>query len=1277
MTKFLICFWVIFSFLSTSILPPSVFAQTPSIDPTGLPFYLPKPGSRVNLSPAFQPALIKGLKVHPENPFLFDFIVDPGDEKLSADDFKKISQRMVNYFLASLATPEQDLWVNLSPVEKNHIIPDTLVKTELGRDLLAEDYMLKQVGASLIYPDSSFGKAFWDKVYSETRQKFAAAQIPMDVFNKIWILPEKASVFEKGSAVFIVNAHLKVMLEEDYLASKLLGKKSGRQTSSIPVKNISKQVLREIVVPLIEKEVNEGKNFAKLRQVFYALILAQWYEEVFKESILNKDYSGQKKMAGIDVSDPRNKDRIYRQYLSAYKKGVFNYIREETDHFSHQPVPRKYFSGGFVGRHVNLAMASASDVNLAMMSDQGARDVRVDLALTSEIEPREQWNDLNKPLVILKELEGLYRDGSFDRKGLYAFIDKYKAQVEAPEQILYPVQRAWPVLKAVALLEKAQEQDLVAALREKYAKGDRPDMVDKILLMNNIFDKNKWVKESTPALVDRTIYLVAAEAHHWAGGLGPVMKFHGKGMKDLGADVAYIEPWYEYQLKREQGQVRLEELNYESQDIGLKEVDYKSDEFDVMVGDNKVHVKVASGIDQNGIRVYMFRDVAHNEHSIYTKMLYNYWKPDLNIPKEVYFNPITQEESMAFINVASAELLLRLETKRRQQQGDKWKAAVVHANDGQYGPLEAVTLSRYGSEDVIKKIFWAFTTHTFLNRGGSKDIDGTINGFLRLMMAIKNRFINAFRHKDSIDYTSGGLRLANWAGGVSDKHRDKVSKNDPNVNLMSVTNGSVPEEMAEIFREEFIKLFPDGDFERPTATQLDLVKRAGKKRINEGPEADRIKAANGAYVHLDLDRPLIGYARRLVREKAGRERAFSNDNIWKLVELGYNVVLMGNHQGTAPSEEIASGLRALEKEIAAEKAKDSQKFPGGFQFVESFTPYQKKLFLAACDVQVQDSDENTGAAEFSEEDITANGGLQAGPTYREGVIIDQGIPLDFEHPGRGQTLMPKQDTSSSWLETVYGPLMELWQKSSEHTEFYEYAANSPRLNRIQRYLITSAAYLREYNRILKLQEKWDREDFETEMDIRNALRSHPEIIKDILYNGRNEVRNFEFEVEGVGEHFWAYNAGLDGFYRRKKELEDIYGHDAFLKYLFQESYYEYLIKLFENSPAEQLVKDYIENMKKDKIASATEKEKRLALFFDNLRSAFKTQLNHTASPAMIVAEPGGIKFEHIDMLRQGRLTVDVVNSKALEGALLRAQGLYGIIEEITPIPNLLDFYSIQ
>ena len=97
---------------------------------------------------------------------------------------------MIKYFLASLTIPEKDLWVNLSPYEKDRIIPPSFGLTEMGRDLLAEDYMLKQITASLIYPEDEVGKKFWKRIYEEAFKKYGTTDIPVNTFNKVWIVPE-------------------------------------------------------------------------------------------------------------------------------------------------------------------------------------------------------------------------------------------------------------------------------------------------------------------------------------------------------------------------------------------------------------------------------------------------------------------------------------------------------------------------------------------------------------------------------------------------------------------------------------------------------------------------------------------------------------------------------------------------------------------------------------------------------------------------------------------------------------------------------------------------------------------------------------------------------------------------------------------------------------------------------------------------------------------------------------------------------------------------------
>ena len=152
--------------------------------------------------------------------FIDGFYCQHRQQRFECAQVKKQSDRLIKYFLACLTIPENNQWVNLSPYEKQRIIPEDLGQTVLGQDMLAQDYILKQLTASLIYPEKNLGKNFWDKVYAKASQKYGTTQIPVNTFNKVWILPDTAKVYEHKNTVFVVKSHLKVMLDEDYLCTK-------------------------------------------------------------------------------------------------------------------------------------------------------------------------------------------------------------------------------------------------------------------------------------------------------------------------------------------------------------------------------------------------------------------------------------------------------------------------------------------------------------------------------------------------------------------------------------------------------------------------------------------------------------------------------------------------------------------------------------------------------------------------------------------------------------------------------------------------------------------------------------------------------------------------------------------------------------------------------------------------------------------------------------------------------------------------------------------------
>ncbi|MBF0510876.1 MAG: radical SAM protein [Candidatus Omnitrophica bacterium] len=339
--------FIYFVILSIMAMPGPVCSMSMAMSIADLPVA----GTMVNLSPAFEPVLIKGLKVHSENPFLFDFILDTGNSglKVNRHEFKVESEKLIKYFLASLTIKEDDLWVNLSPYEKNRMIPTELGKTGLGRDMLAQDYILKQLTASLIYPEKHLGQEFWNRVYAKAQAKYGTSEILVSTFNKVWIVAEKAKVLEHNNAVYVVGAKLKVMLDEDYLSlKKYQGNFYHRRDAiyGVSTNQIGSHIIREIIIPELEKEVNQGRNFAPLRQMFYSMILASWYKLALKDALLNQVYSNKAKIGGVLSDDIGVKEKIYEEYLKAYKKGVFNYIKEEMDEGSKQFISRKYFSGG-------------------------------------------------------------------------------------------------------------------------------------------------------------------------------------------------------------------------------------------------------------------------------------------------------------------------------------------------------------------------------------------------------------------------------------------------------------------------------------------------------------------------------------------------------------------------------------------------------------------------------------------------------------------------------------------------------------------------------------------------------------------------------------------------------------------------------------------------------------------------------------------------------------------------------------------------------------------
>lgn len=313
-----------------------------------------------------------GIRLDPGSSLRMDFVMDRGDVEMSTEDRQKEYYKVIRYFMAALTTPNADLWVNLSPLEQNRIVPDNFIRTDMGKDLLWQDYILKRFMAELLRPSSTgSGKEFWERLYRKVYEKFGTTDIPLDAFNKVWIRAEKADIFQRNGMALLVDSRLKVMLEQDYMLVKAEVRPSdslegNRQEYRALPGEIVADVVREVLIPLVEKEVNEGVLFGELRQIYSAQIMATWFKQEIHNGILGRLYADKNMVSGIETDDPSAREKIYKAYLDSFQRGASAGVLEEMDMFTGNTVLRKYFSGGAEG--VSAGILRMVDVGDAAMS---------------------------------------------------------------------------------------------------------------------------------------------------------------------------------------------------------------------------------------------------------------------------------------------------------------------------------------------------------------------------------------------------------------------------------------------------------------------------------------------------------------------------------------------------------------------------------------------------------------------------------------------------------------------------------------------------------------------------------------------------------------------------------------------------------------------------------------------------------------------------------------------------------------------------------------------
>lgn len=315
------------SILLSVVLYDLLYKTEDSYDYLNLPdpTELLKPGIEAN------PVVLRGISVDPANPLKIKFILDEGSRLRDRAEVDVEAKRLVAYFLSALTIPAEDLWVNLSPYEKDRIIPNSLVETDMGRDLLAQDYILKQISSSLTHPNSKLGERYWKA--HKGNQTLA--------LNKIWILPENAKIYADKTKAIISEANLTVKTAKDFNALK----QEKESLATITKYEVNKNLLEALAL-----EVNQSQHFSRLRQIYHSLLLASWFKQRVQNSFYDQLYIDKSKTTGIKIDDPKVKQEIFRRYIDSFNKGVYKFVARDNS-----KLRRSYFSGGMV---MNVAQAN-------------------------------------------------------------------------------------------------------------------------------------------------------------------------------------------------------------------------------------------------------------------------------------------------------------------------------------------------------------------------------------------------------------------------------------------------------------------------------------------------------------------------------------------------------------------------------------------------------------------------------------------------------------------------------------------------------------------------------------------------------------------------------------------------------------------------------------------------------------------------------------------------------------------------------------------------------
>jgi len=231
----------------------------------------------------------------------------------------RVASEASDAFFVWLEESPSKFWVNLNPDEPDRIIDPGMGRTDVGRVMLEADLAMKKTVARLIHPDSALGTQFWQQLTLGSNNQSCLSM-------RQWIVPGQATVSQAGDELYILDAPLKVQMESDYLGTAGAASCPGQDAT---LEQHNETIYRSLILPQVEKAVNEAPEYADLRRMYLSRVAAEWYRQrsATHPTLYGKliDQGNVSPWASRQPWTPRD---VFDRYVQSYKNGEFKVTRQ-------------------------------------------------------------------------------------------------------------------------------------------------------------------------------------------------------------------------------------------------------------------------------------------------------------------------------------------------------------------------------------------------------------------------------------------------------------------------------------------------------------------------------------------------------------------------------------------------------------------------------------------------------------------------------------------------------------------------------------------------------------------------------------------------------------------------------------------------------------------------------------------------------------------------------------------------------------------------------------